>query len=187
MRDSSRESVREKGKSAQQRLCATYVTAPSARGILKPFLTRRRVLTYVRPRAHRHSVAHWFSRSRLTTIAPNCSLPSFAPTFSRLSVGLRRRSPSPVYFALHYQRPNNPRHLVCQCHSHKHRWLARQHSCQPSAWPRHWMDMLLYDDAVGTNDQQSPERSLAHLRGRAKALWPCPNAWCKRPRAEPLA
>ena len=28
---------------------ATYVTAPNARGILEHFLTRRRVLTYVRP------------------------------------------------------------------------------------------------------------------------------------------
>ena len=88
------------------RVGATCVTAPCARGNFRagfsaspgadmcPASVMRRnacrgpvwcskIRSRSKPRARRHSVAHWFSRSRLTTVAPNCSLPSYAPTSSR--------------------------------------------------------------------------------------------------------
>lgn len=57
---------------------------------------------------------------------------------------------------------------VRQRHPHKHRWLAQKHPSQPSARSGHWMDMPLYNDTVGANNQPSPQRSLSHsLPGRA--------------------
>jgi hypothetical protein len=57
---------------------------------------------------------------------------------------------------------------VRQRHPHKHRWLAQKHPSQPSARSGHWMDMPLYNDTVGANNQPSPQRPLSHsLPGRA--------------------
>ncbi len=85
-----------------------------------------------KPRARRHSVAPWFFRSRLTTIAPSCSLPCHAPTSPRLTDSLRRRSRSLVDATPGHQSPDYPRHFVRQRHAHQYWWLARQHSTQPS-------------------------------------------------------
>lgn len=123
-----------------------------------------------KPHAQRHSVAHWFSQSRLTTVALYSPLPSSAPRSSRLSVSLPRCSRSSVNFFVRHEHPNNSRHLVRQRYPHRHRWLAQQHPSQPSARSGHWMDMPLYNDAVGTNNQQSPQRSLSHFSRRPEPL-----------------
>jgi hypothetical protein len=68
-----------------------------------------------------------------------------------------------------HQGPDDPRHLVRQRHPHQHWWLARQHAAQPGAGSGRRMDMPLDDDAVGTNDQQAPQRSLAHSLSSPRA------------------
>ena len=122
-----------------------------------------------KPRARRHSVAPWFFRSHLTTIAPSCSLPSYAPTSSRLTDGLRRRSRSLVDATPGHQSPDDPRHLVRQRDPHQHRRLARQHPAQPGSRPGRGMDMAFDDDAVGANDQEASQRPFAHPRRGSEA------------------
>ena len=106
-----------------------------------------RVLTYVRP----HDAALQLPRARMVfadqvQIKAACSkalccglvfpIPShdrcaklllalFRSDASRLTVGLCRRSRSPVIFALDHQRPDNARHLVGQRDADQHRRFAR--------------------------------------------------------------
>ena len=54
-------------------------------------------------------------------------VPSYAPTSSRLTNALRRRSRSLVDATPDHQGPDDPRHLVGQRDPHQHRRLARQH------------------------------------------------------------
>ena len=117
-----------------------------------------------KPRARWHSVAHWFFRSGLTTVAPNCSLPSFAPTHSRPTVVLCRRNRRLIDTAPVHQGPDDPRHLVRKCHPHQHRRLARQHSGQLRSRSGCGMDVSLDEHAIGPNNQQASQGPLAHLR-----------------------
>ena len=147
---------RERATHTSGRRSATCVTAASARGILKLILARCRVLTCVRP----HDATRYMPQGPygVRGSGPNqrrvlngtllqagscdpvsrplrqtAPCPSYAPTPSRLTLGLRRCSRSSVVLALHHQGPDNARHLVGQCHSHQHRRLARQHPGQPGA------------------------------------------------------
>ena len=112
--------------------CATCVIAPCARGIFRADFGASsgadmctashmpvwclKVGSRSKPRARKHSVAHWFSRSRLTNIARSCSLPSSALMFSRPKVGLFRSGRRLVGAALGHHGPDDPCHLVRQHH-----------------------------------------------------------------------
>lgn len=111
------------------------------------------------------------SRSHLTIMAPNLSLPSSAPTSSRPTVGLCRRDLRLVDAASGLQGPDDPRHLVHQRHPHQHWWLARQHPFQPSARLGRGTYMPFDDNAVGPDDQQAAEQSLTHLRRGPEPLF----------------
>lgn len=113
--------------------CATSVTAPCARGIFwagsgalsgadicpasaaalrcRGPVWCSRVGSRSKPRARRHSVAPWVSRSRLTTVAPYRSLPSLAPTSSRPC----RLTPPRPETGRHRPGPSGPRPSAPSC------------------------------------------------------------------------
>lgn len=145
------------------------------RPLLRPFTCRgpvwwSRVGSRSRPRARWHSVAPWVSRSCLTTVAPNLSLPSSAPTTSRPMDGLCRRGRRLVDATFGHQGPDDPRHPVRKRHPHQHWRLTRQHPAKPRSRPCRNMDVPLDDDAVGPDDQQPSQGALAHLRCGPEAL-----------------
>ena len=74
---------------------------------------------------------------------------------------LRRYGRRLVNATAGHQGPNDSRHLVRQGHPHQHRRLACQHAAQPCARSGAGMDVPFDDDAVGTDDQQAPERALS--------------------------
>ena len=121
------------------------------------------------PRARWHFVTPWVSRSRLTTIAPYCSLPSYAPTLPSRG-GLCRHDGGPVDAAPGPERPDDPCRLVGQCHPDQHTRLASEKPAKPDPRLRHGICVPLDDDGVDSEDEQSPERALSHLRRRPEAV-----------------
>ncbi len=127
-------SVRGRGNPSHKPVCATCITAPCARGNFRVVADASpgadmypasyaaqscrgpvwcsKIGSRSKPRARRHSVAHWFSRSLLTTVAPNCSLPSCAPTPSRLRAGLR---PPRTEIGRRHRGPSRPRRCAPSC------------------------------------------------------------------------
>src|SRR4051794_5774151 len=109
----------------------------------------------------KYGVAAWLSRSRL---ADCCAMSSFrSPYASVAAAGLRRHGRSPVRAALDQQGPDDAGHLVGQGGGDQHARLARKHSCQPRA-RRGPTPTGPADYRAGTQDQQSPDSPLAHLR-----------------------
>src|SRR4051812_19124498 len=109
----------------------------------------------------KYGVAAWLSRSRL---ADCCAMSSFrSPYASVAAAGLRRHGRSPVRAALDQQGPDDAGHLVGQGGGDQHARLAREHSRQPRA-RRGATPTGPADHRAGTQDQQSPDGPLAHLR-----------------------
>ncbi len=124
-----------------------------------------------KPRARWHSVAHWFSRSRLTTIAPNCSLSSYAPTPSRPTAGLCRRGRRLIDATPGPSRPRRyaPFYSPAQ---HSPALVACVTAYRPArCWLGLGMNMSLFDNAVCADDQQTSEGPLAHLRRGSEPLF----------------
>src|SRR3954451_17616863 len=176
-------------RSATGRIHATSVDAPfRARGNFRIAVARSRMLPSVRhlarpldrrpawefaDRVHinaaysRYGVAHWFSRSRLADCCAMLSLRS--PYASVTAAGLRRHARSLVRAALDQQGPDDAGHLVGQGDGDQHARLAREHPRQPRA--RRCPTLTgPADHGAGTEDQQPPDGSLAHLRDSPELL-----------------
>ena len=122
------------------------------------------------PRARRHSVAPWISRSRLTTVRQTALCPlTHRRSRDRRLIGLPRSETAGRRPRGHQDR-DDPRHLVCQRHPHQHRRLAHQHPAQPIAQLGHVMDMPFELDAVGANAQLLSQRPFADSRGGSESL-----------------
>src|SRR3954454_14734439 len=119
----------------------------------------------------KYGVAAWLSRSRL---ADCCAMSSFrSPYASVAAAGLRRHGRNPVRAALDQQGPDDAGHLVGQGGGDQHARLAREHPRQPRAC-RSPTPTGPADHRAGTQDQQSPDGPLAHLRdGSELVLAPC--------------
>lgn len=95
---------------------------------------------------------------------------AYVPDASDRRLGLRRdRCRSPVIFLFGEQRPDHARHLVGERNRDEHARLARQHPLQPRT---RWCTVAtgLAHHRAAADDQQSSDRSLAHLRYAAEPL-----------------
>src|SRR5918997_582227 len=109
----------------------------------------------------KYGVAHWLSRSRL---ADRCAMSSFrSPYASMTAAGLRRHGRSPVRAALDQQGPDDAGRLVGQGDGDQHPRLAREHPRQPRTRRRATLAGPP-DRRAGAQDEQAPDRPLAHLR-----------------------
>src|SRR6187399_1568200 len=84
----------------------------------------------------------------------------------RSCVGCDRSS---VNLALYKKRPDNPRHLVGERNRHQHARFASQHLFEPRTPCCAAFARLLYDSTTA-DDEEAPERALAHFERCAKPL-----------------
>ena len=135
--------------------------------------------------AQRFSIANGVSRSRLTSVPRNLSLPSSASTSSRPTTSLclrGRRLPDAIPGQCAKgtissrrhgraigssddcdgERPHDPDHPVRQRDPHRHRQIVGLHRIRPMARPGRGMDMALDDDAVGL-DHRRPIRESSPI------------------------
>lgn len=96
---------------------------------------------------------------------PFCQVISDKPR----SVSCRCRNWQPVVLLVRQHCPDHPRHLVGECHSDEHVRLAGGHFFNTTIF--HVMATLgPVDDRHCTDDQQSPNVPLPHLRRSPKPL-----------------
>lgn len=77
---------------------------------------------------------------------------------------------SPVVLLLYKQRPDDRRHLVRERDGYQHARFASQHLFEPRfLWRAAFARLLL--DGAAADDQEAPERALAHFGCRAKLLF----------------
>jgi hypothetical protein len=106
-------------------ICPASVAAANHRGPAWEFADR----VHINAACSRHVGAAWLSRSRL---ADCCAMSSFrSPHLLAALARLRRHGRSPIHTALDQQGPDDAGRLVGQGNGDQHRWLARQHPCQP--------------------------------------------------------
>lgn len=125
-----------------------------------------------------------FSSPVSPTVVPYPPSIAYVPDASDRCLGLHRDScRSSVIFVLGEQRPDHACHLVGERDRDKHARLSSQHTLQPRAC-RCTEPASLTHHRAATDDQQSPYRSLTHLRNASKPLFAAGRvlAWCE---AEP--
>src|SRR6516165_6226512 len=110
------------------------------------------------------------SRSRLSLTVRHTLLSTLRRLRRLLIAGaLRRCERSSIDLTRRQQGPNGACHLVGECNDHKHPWLTRQHLPKPGPRLGAVFDSLA-NNGTRSNDQQAPQRSLAHFRGRTELL-----------------
>src|SRR4051812_13141960 len=173
---------------------ATCVDAPlGAREIFRSGVARGQVLTCVRPLMRlrltrrrpgwesedqvqiRHTrlkrlSQSWFSRSRLSTVAPSLSCDPPTPRQPRGRDGADTAATGARYAPPLASSAQTIRAIrVGQRHPHQHRGLAGEHAPQPRA-SRDARARGPAGHRAGADDQQASKRALAHLRCVAEPL-----------------
>src|SRR3954465_15074209 len=144
-------------------ICPASGAAANPRGPVWEFADRVQITAAY----SRYGGAHWLSRSRL---ADRCAMPSFrSPHALAAPARLRGRRRSPINAPLDQQGPDNAGRLVGQGYGDQHLRLARQHPRPPRARGCAALTGPA-DHRTRTEDEQTPDGPLAHLRDRAELL-----------------
>ena len=117
-------------------------------------------------RSRRLSI-NWFSRSRLTTVAPHSPSTSACFTAPHDEGDLCRHRRSSIDPAMGKQRPDYSSHLVSQRDPHKHTRFACHHAGQPRSRHRTFAGGPT-GNCARPNDEQTSQRSFSHPRGLAQ-------------------